>query len=96
MAIFQRSTPRNLSKTSRTLIVMSLTTENTKALHGEHRQGIHVNDLATQVIGVAINVHNALGPGLLESCYKECLHYKLTQSGLFVEKENQCLWYLRK
>ncbi|WP_316930346.1 GxxExxY protein [Flavobacterium seoulense] len=39
------------------------------------------------VIGLAIEVHKALGPGLLESTYKECLFYKINKSGLFVEKE---------
>ncbi len=45
------------------------------------------NDIANKVIGTAIEVHKALGPGLLESAYKECLYYKIEQSGLFVEKE---------
>jgi GxxExxY protein len=45
------------------------------------------NDVATKVIGLAIEVHTALGPGLLESAYKECLYYKIRTSGLFVEKE---------
>lgn len=36
---------------------------------------------------MAIEVHNALGPGLLESAYKECLSYKIAKAGLFVEKE---------
>jgi len=45
------------------------------------------NDLAHKVIGVALEVQKALGPGLLESAYQECLAYKLIQSGLFVEKE---------
>jgi len=40
-----------------------------------------------QIVGCALEVHKALGPGLLESAYKECLAFKLTQSGLFVEKE---------
>jgi GxxExxY protein len=66
---------------------MSLTTENTKILHGEHRDRIHENVLSSKIIGVAIDVHTALGPGLLESCYKECLYYKLIKSGLWVEKE---------
>ena len=34
-----------------------------------------------------MEVHSALGPGLLENAYKECLYYKLIQSGLIVEKE---------
>jgi GxxExxY protein len=45
------------------------------------------NELTGLVIEKAIAVHRALGPGLLESAYKECLAYELLQSGLFVEKE---------
>ena len=45
------------------------------------------NELATEVIGSAIIVHKALGPGLLESAYKECLFYELFKKGLYVEKE---------
>lgn len=45
------------------------------------------NELANKVIGIAIEVHKALGPGLLESAYKECMYYKINQAGLYVEKE---------
>jgi GxxExxY protein len=45
------------------------------------------NDLAYKIIGLAIEVHNALGPGLLESAYQECLYYKINKVGLKVEKE---------
>jgi GxxExxY protein len=45
------------------------------------------NELSNRVIGLAIEVHSALGPGLLESSYKECLFYKIGNSGLYVEKE---------
>ncbi len=45
------------------------------------------NELSNKIIGSAIEVHNALGPGLLESAYKACLFYKLIQTGLFVEQE---------
>ena len=34
-----------------------------------------------------MDVHTALGPGLLENAYKECLYYKLHTSGFHVEKE---------
>ena len=45
------------------------------------------SDLTEKVIGFSIDVHKQLGPGLLESVYKECLFYKLNKSGIFVEKE---------
>src|SRR6266852_6065405 len=45
------------------------------------------NELSNVVIGCAIKVHSALGPGLLESAYKECLFYELCRAGLAVEKE---------
>ena len=45
------------------------------------------NEISTIIIGLAIEVHRALGPGLLENAYQECLFYKITQRGLFVEKE---------
>jgi GxxExxY protein len=45
------------------------------------------NQLSNIVIGCALDVHTALGPGLLENAYQECLFYKINQKGLFVEKE---------
>jgi GxxExxY protein len=45
------------------------------------------NRLSNIVINHALKVHTALGPGLLESSYKECLYYELQKSGLYVEKE---------
>jgi GxxExxY protein len=47
------------------------------------------NELSRIVIGLAIEVNSALGPGLLESAYKECLYYKILKAGLFVEKEKK-------
>jgi GxxExxY protein len=34
---------------------------------------MRVNELTSRIIGAAIEVHRALGPGLLESAYEECL-----------------------
>lgn len=45
------------------------------------------NEISNRVIGIAIEIHKELGPGLLESAYKECLFYKLKKSGLLTEKE---------
>jgi len=46
-----------------------------------------LNLLTRKIIGLSIDIHTALGPGLLESAYKACLFYKISQSGLNVEKE---------
>lgn len=45
------------------------------------------NEISKIVLDSAIKVHRALGPGLLESAYKECLAYELRKRGLFVEVE---------
>lgn len=38
---------------------------------------MNLNELTGRIIGAAIEVHNALGPGLLESAYEECLCHEL-------------------
>jgi len=45
------------------------------------------NELSRVILGCAIEVHKQLGPGLLESAYKECLMYELLKAGLEVIKE---------
>lgn len=45
------------------------------------------NEISNKIIGLGINIHQSLGPGLLESAYKECLYYRLQREGIFVEKE---------
>jgi GxxExxY protein len=40
-----------------------------------------------KIIGLAIEVHRQLGPGLLESAYQECLYYEIVNSGLIVERQ---------
>lgn len=39
------------------------------------------------IIGCAIKVHKALGPGLLESAYVECLYYELCKTPLEIQKQ---------
>jgi GxxExxY protein len=46
-----------------------------------------LNKLSHQVIGLYIEVHRELGPGLLESAYEEALAYELTQAGLRYERQ---------
>ncbi|MGA7573039.1 MAG: GxxExxY protein [Terriglobales bacterium] len=52
--------------------------------HGdtEARSELLHEELTEQVIGAAIEVHRALGPGLLESAYEECLCRELNVRGL--------------
>ena len=40
-----------------------------------------------KVLDCSFKVHSALGPGLLESSYEECLYYELKQQGLSAEKQ---------
>jgi GxxExxY protein len=46
-----------------------------------------LNSITSQIIGLAINVHRLMGPGLLESVYLSCLCYELKNAGLMVERE---------
>jgi len=43
--------------------------------------------LTEAVIGHAIEVHRALGPGLLESAYEECLCFELKTAGLAFKRQ---------
>lgn len=47
----------------------------------------NINLLTEEILRCAFKVHSALGSGLLESSYKECLFYELIKSDLIVEKE---------
>lgn len=42
----------------------------------------HVEKVGKAVLDSAVEIHTALGPGLLESVYATCTAYVLTQSGL--------------
>lgn len=48
---------------------------------------MRINELSELVIGAAIEVHKALGPGLLESTYSTCLRRELTLRGIPFECE---------
>ncbi len=47
----------------------------------------NVNSLTERVIGAAMEVHRALGPGLLESTYEACLAHELAERNLKVERQ---------
>lgn len=50
---------------------------------------MNINDLTGQVIGAAIEVHSALGPGLLESAYEECLCRELELRNISFERQKE-------
>ena len=47
------------------------------------------SSLSHVVIGLAIEVHRTLGPGLLELAYEECLCYELREAGIPFERQVQ-------
>ena len=46
-----------------------------------------INQLSSQIIKAAINVHKQLGPGLLESVYQSCMVIEMKNMGMNVEAE---------
>ena len=46
-----------------------------------------INKITGDIVACSIEVHKALGPGLLESAYKECLRYLLITKGYKVVSE---------
>jgi hypothetical protein len=55
--------------------------------HGstETRSKLLHEELTERVIGAAIEIHRALGPGLLESAYEECLCHEFHLRGISFE-----------
>jgi len=45
------------------------------------------NEVGTTIIGAALKVHSAVGPGLLESAYELCLVYELEKLGLRAQRQ---------
>jgi len=48
-----------------------------------------MNTLTGKIIGAAIEVHKALGPGLLESTYEECLCHELSLIKIPFERQKE-------
>ena len=46
-----------------------------------------IEEVGRQIVDSAVSVHRALGPGLLESAYQQCLAYELRKRGLTVACE---------
>ena len=48
---------------------------------------MELNEITEKIIGCAIRVHRALGPGLLESTYEVCVVHELNKAGLGVRSQ---------
>lgn len=48
---------------------------------------LDLNQITERIIGAAMKVHTALGPGLLESAYEKCLAFELSQQGITVRSQ---------
>lgn len=48
---------------------------------------MEINSITGEIVRAAMQVHTALGPGLLESIYRKCLAYEVVKRGLHVVME---------
>ena len=55
--------------------------------NGATEKNLFESELTDRIIGSAMIVHSALGPGLLESVYETCLEFELKSIGLIVERQ---------
>ena len=46
-----------------------------------------IEEVATEIVDSCFQIHQALGPGLLESAYEACLEYEFQKRGLTVERQ---------
>ena len=58
-------------------------------IHHRDTEGteMEMNKVTEQIIGASIEVHKALGPGLLESAYEECLCRELALRNIRFERQ---------
>jgi len=57
------------------------------AVHRGDAEAQRINAITEKIIGCAIEVDRALGPGLLESTYEECTCYEIRCGGLKAERQ---------
>jgi GxxExxY protein len=62
-----------------------LTAEDAEIAEMEEKD--RLDRITDSIIGAAIKVHRALGPGLLESAYEACLAFELIELGLKIERQ---------
>ena len=63
------------------------TEEGAEGVEDQMAAGLEHEKLSEAIIGSAIKVHRALGPGLLESAYETCLVHELCKTGLRIARQ---------
>lgn len=53
----------------------------------DHKLSSDYDDIGEAIIGAAIKVHKAMGPGLLEKIYEVCLTHELRKAGFDVKRQ---------
>lgn len=66
---------------------MTFMEENLTQSHRGTPRGPSVNEITEAIIGAGIEIHQALGPGLLESVYESILEEELRLRGLSVQRQ---------
>ena len=61
--------------------------EGAEAAEASATRTLGLNRLTELIIGAAIEVHRATGPGLMESVYEQCLCYEISQLGLSFQRQ---------
>ena len=56
-------------------------------MHHRDTEAQRINALSERIIGFCIEIHRALGPGLLESAYEECLCFELASADIKFERQ---------
>jgi GxxExxY protein len=57
-------------------------------MHGDDLTRSELNDKTSRIIKAALKVHTALGPGLLESAYQQCVAHELRKRGFTVIEQH--------
>jgi len=66
-------------------VLKTVNTKDTKDTKG--KAAMRANEASHAVIGCAMNVHNALGAGMLESTIDACVYYEFAEAGLSFEHQ---------
>jgi GxxExxY protein len=53
----------------------------------ENAEELILNELTARIIGAAVEVHRAIGPGLLESAYENCVAHEFSLANIRFKRQ---------